>query len=73
MLAMFCCCSAAESGRLPRLIERGDLKGILLAVKDGEGTARRVEILRIERLRRGVASQCIGGGEATAICIEIAD
>jgi acetyl-CoA C-acetyltransferase len=29
--------------------------------------------LRKRGLRRGVASQCIGGGEATAIAIEIAD
>jgi acetyl-CoA C-acetyltransferase len=29
--------------------------------------------LRRRGLRRGVASQCIGGGEATAIAIEIAD
>ena len=29
--------------------------------------------LRRRGLRRGVASQCIGGGEATAICIELID
>jgi acetyl-CoA C-acetyltransferase len=29
--------------------------------------------LRHRGLRRGVASQCIGGGEATAICIELID
>ena len=29
--------------------------------------------LKRRGLRRGVASQCIGGGEATAIAIEIAD
>jgi acetyl-CoA C-acetyltransferase len=32
-----------------------------------------VHALRRRGLRRGVASQCIGGGEATAIAIEIAD
>ena len=32
-----------------------------------------VHALRKRGLRRGVASQCIGGGEATAIAIEIAD
>jgi acetyl-CoA C-acetyltransferase len=31
-----------------------------------------VHALRKRGLRRGVACQCIGGGEATAICIEIA-
>jgi len=31
-----------------------------------------VHALRKRGLRRGLASQCIGGGEATAICIEIA-
>ena len=30
-----------------------------------------VHALRKRGLRRGVASQCIGGGEATAICIEL--
>ncbi|RPI16350.1 MAG: acetyl-CoA C-acyltransferase [Lysobacterales bacterium] len=32
-----------------------------------------VHALRRRGLRRGVASQCIGGGEATAICIELVD
>jgi acetyl-CoA C-acetyltransferase len=32
-----------------------------------------VHALRKRGLRRGIASQCIGGGEATAIAIEIAD
>jgi acetyl-CoA C-acetyltransferase len=32
-----------------------------------------VHALRRRGLRRGVASQCIGGGEATAMCIEIMD
>jgi acetyl-CoA C-acetyltransferase len=32
-----------------------------------------VHALRKRGLRRGVASQCIGGGEATAMCIEIVD
>jgi len=32
-----------------------------------------VHALKRRNLRRGVASQCIGGGEATAIAIEIAD
>ena len=32
-----------------------------------------VHALRHRKLRRGVASLCIGGGEATAIAIEIAD
>ena len=32
-----------------------------------------VHALKRRGLRRGVASQCIGGGEATAIAIEIAD
>ena len=32
-----------------------------------------VHALRRRGLKRGVATQCIGGGEATAICIEILD
>jgi acetyl-CoA C-acetyltransferase len=32
-----------------------------------------VHALRKRGLKRGIASQCIGGGEATAIAIEIAD
>jgi len=32
-----------------------------------------VHALRQRGLKRGIASQCIGGGEATAIAIEIAD
>jgi acetyl-CoA C-acetyltransferase len=32
-----------------------------------------VHALRKRGLRRGIASQCIGGGEATAIAIEVAD
>jgi acetyl-CoA C-acetyltransferase len=32
-----------------------------------------VHALRKRGLRRGVATQCIGGGEATAICIELLD
>ncbi len=32
-----------------------------------------VHALRKRGLRRGVASQCIGGGEATAMCVEIVD
>jgi acetyl-CoA C-acetyltransferase len=32
-----------------------------------------VHALRKRRLRRGIASQCIGGGEATAMAIEIVD
>jgi acetyl-CoA C-acetyltransferase len=32
-----------------------------------------VHALRKRGLRRGVATQCIGGGEACAICIEMLD
>jgi acetyl-CoA C-acetyltransferase len=32
-----------------------------------------VHALRKRGLKRGVATQCIGGGEATAICIELLD